>query len=75
MKYTQLMPKDSPEGAICDVAGCEEPGERSISGKKVIDAGVILKDENAKKAQLCKVHYRDFKKATKKDRELDKLNW
>lgn len=71
----QIMSKDSPEGAICDVAGCDEVAERSITGKKVIDAGISLKDKDLKKAQLCKNHYRDYKKATKKDRELDKLNW
>jgi len=75
MHIIQIMPKDSPEGSVCDVAGCDEAAERSIAGKKVIDAGLNLKDKNAKKAQLCKNHYRDYKKATKKDRELDKLNW
>lgn len=70
-----IMSKDSSEDAVCDVAGCDEEAERSIAAKKVIDAGLSLKDKNLKKAQLCKNHYRDFKKATKKDRELDKLNW
>ncbi|MGE4274708.1 MAG: hypothetical protein AB7E27_01440 [Candidatus Methanomethylophilaceae archaeon] len=68
------MVKDGA-GGVCDVAGCEEAAERSIATKKVTDSGLPLKDEGIKKVGLCKNHYREYKKATKKDRELDKLSW
>ncbi|MDD3398014.1 MAG: hypothetical protein PHW93_00230 [Candidatus Methanomethylophilaceae archaeon] len=68
------MENSSVEG-VCDVNGCEAESERSIAVKKVIEAGLPLKNESIKKVQLCKQHYKEFKKTTKKDRELDKLGW
>lgn len=63
------------EEGICDVSGCEAVAERSITIKKVLESNLPLKNENIKKVSLCKNHYKEFKKSTKKDRELDKLGW
>ena len=57
----------------CHVSGCGEDSERSISRKKVKDAmDWSLKGED-KRAQLCKTHYREFKKATKEERKIESL--
>ena len=57
----------------CHVSGCDQDSERSISRKKVKDAmSWTLKGED-KRAQLCKSHYREFKKATKEDRKLEAI--
>ncbi len=57
----------------CDVAGCAEAAERSLSRKKVKDAmDWSLKGED-KRTKLCKTHYRDFKKATKEERKIESL--
>ena len=57
----------------CDISGCDDTGERSMSRKKVKDAlDKKLKGEG-KRVQLCKAHYREFKKATKEDRKLEQL--
>lgn len=65
--------ESEPKG--CDVLGCSEPYERSISSKKVETAGLDIADGVGKRAHLCKKHYREFKKKMKKDRELESLGW
>lgn len=59
-------------GETCDVIGCREPAHRAISAKNVAKAGLKVKKERGK-VHLCKEHYKEYKKATKKDRELDRL--
>ncbi|MEM0135830.1 MAG: hypothetical protein QXU18_11520 [Thermoplasmatales archaeon] len=57
----------------CDVAGCSNPKVRTI-GRKSVEKIFTLKS-NGTKAHLCREHYKQYKKATKKDREIDRLNW
>jgi hypothetical protein len=59
----------------CDVSGCQEVAERSISTKKAKGILTLSVDKKERKAHLCKNHYKEFKKATKKDRTLDRLAW
>ncbi len=59
----------------CSVSGCDEPAIKSVSWKEANEkAGLGLKSGNGR-AHLCKSHYRAFKKATKTDRELERLAW
>jgi hypothetical protein len=58
----------------CGVAGCNSTAVRSISAKKVEGSGLSIERKTGN-VHLCKEHYREFKKATKKDRELDRLGW
>ncbi|NLN71947.1 MAG: hypothetical protein GX137_04055 [Thermoplasmatales archaeon] len=58
------MSRDSAEH-ICDVQGCTDKAERSISGKKVEMTDLALKSEGIRQDHLCKTHYREFKKETK----------
>jgi hypothetical protein len=63
----------SKDKGTCAVLKCEEPAIRSISAKK---AGKILKlgtGPREKKAHLCKEHYKEFRKATKRDRKYEML--
>ncbi len=55
----------------CGVSGCGKPAERSISKQAAEDAGLKLADENARRAHLCKDHYKQYKKASKTDRKLE----
>jgi len=59
----------------CDVSGCSKEAERSISMKQVKDTKLSVKPECTRSAHLCKDHYREFKKETKKDRKLQKLGY
>ena len=58
---------------ICQVSGCSAEAERSMPRKKVkeaLDKG--LKGEG-KRVQICKPHYREYKKATKDERKMEAL--
>lgn len=81
-KKEEAKPEDVPEPAalkkqkvkICDVSGCSEPSVRTVSGEKARDAGLSV-SRSLRKVHLCKKHYKEYKKATKKDRELERLGW
>lgn len=60
---------------ICDVSGCSKEAERSISGKKVKDSSLTLNSKELRSVHLCKEHYREFKKETKKDRKIENLGY
>jgi len=66
--------KQESEEVRCEVSGCRADAARSISAKKVGDSGLSISKKMGN-VHLCKEHYREFKKATKKDRELDRLGW
>lgn len=57
----------------CDVKGCDRDAERSINANRVEAAGLNLSDVEGGSAHLCREHYREFKKKSKKDRELERL--
>jgi len=67
-------PKEEEKEAedTCDVTGCSKPAYRSISAKNASKAGLKVKKERGK-AHLCHDHYKEYKKATKKERELERL--
>ena len=67
--------REAPEQ--CSVSGCKETGERSVASKKYQGAmpGVALNGEVGRRVHLCRRHYRDFRKKTKEERELDRLSW
>jgi hypothetical protein len=46
---------------------------RSIASDKVKAAGLKVGDD--KRAYLCKEHYKEYKKKTKKDKTLDKWRY
>jgi hypothetical protein len=58
------------KGAKCTVTGCEKDAIRSLPAEKVTGAG--LKVGEARRAYLCKEHYKEYKKGTKKERMLEK---
>lgn len=55
----------------CDVVGCDKPAERSFNIKQVAKTSLSLKSNDLRQVHLCKDHYKEFKKQTKTDRELD----
>ena len=61
------------KGAKCSVSGCGKEAVRSISADKVKLAG--LRVDNEKRAYLCREHYREYKKKTKKDKQLERWRY
>ena len=62
------------KGAKCSVAGCDEDGVRSLSTSKVEGTGLSIPSDS-KKTVLCKEHYKEWKKATKEDREVERARY
>jgi len=62
------------KGAQCNVDGCSNEGARSLNTAKIEQAGLRLKSAG-KKAVLCKEHYKEWKKETKDDRELERSRY
>jgi hypothetical protein len=58
------------KGVKCSITGCDKDAVRSLPAGRVTAAG--MKIGVARRAYLCKEHYKEYKKATKKDRTLEK---
>lgn len=57
------------KGTKCSVANCGEDAIRSINGAKAKTAGL---DVEGRRAYICKTHYKEYKKGSKKDRQIEK---
>jgi len=62
------------KGAKCNVSGCDDDGVRSINSSKVENAGLEL-SASGKKTVLCKTHYKEYKKESKDDRDLERARY
>lgn len=58
------------KGVSCSVQDCEVTAIKSLSFEKVKKAGLKVKEE--RKAYLCREHYKEFKKKSRKDRMVDR---
>jgi hypothetical protein len=56
------------------VAGCSREAARSFSTEKAKSAGLNV-SSGEKRAYLCKEHYKEFKKKTKKDKTVEKWRY
>ncbi len=62
------------KGAKCSVDGCTNDGVRSLNTTKVEKAGLRI-ISTGKKTVLCKQHSKEYKKASKDDRELERARY
>ncbi|MGD2201114.1 MAG: hypothetical protein PVJ38_05755 [Candidatus Bathyarchaeota archaeon] len=60
------------KGKKCTVTNCGEEAVRSISGPKVKKAGL---DVEGRRAYLCKAHYKEYKKRSKKARKIERWRY
>ncbi|OIR15660.1 MAG: hypothetical protein BEU04_01800 [Marine Group III euryarchaeote CG-Bathy1] len=69
-----MSPNKENNTASCDVVGCSLDVKRSISSSKIKNTlSSVTLSSSSRKAKLCKIHYKEFKKASKKDRKLEML--
>jgi hypothetical protein len=61
------------KGVRCSIEGCEIEATRSLPVEKVTAAG--LKAQGTRRVYLCRGHYKEYKKATKKEKMLDKWRY
>jgi len=72
-RFLFMADKNEAKGTeVCNVKECGKPAERSVSGDSAIGAKLNV-DEDLKRVHLCKDHYKQYKKSTKKDRLLENL--
>ena len=62
------------KGVKCSVSGCNKDAVRSLSTGKTKSAGLNV-DSSEKRVYLCKEHYKEFKKKTKKDKTIEKWRY
>ncbi len=62
------------KGVKCSVSGCSREAARSVSSDKAKTAGLNV-GSGEKRAYLCKEHYKELKKKTKKDKTLEKWRY
>ncbi len=62
------------KGQKCSVVGCSREAERSIPVDKARAAGLNV-GSGEKRAYLCKEHYKEYKKKSKKDKTLEKWRY
>jgi hypothetical protein len=62
------------KGAKCSVTGCGLDGIRSLNASKVEGTGLNI-PPGSKKTILCKDHYKEWKKATKDDRDVERARF
>jgi len=62
------------KGAKCNVDSCDQDGARSLNTSKVENAGLRV-TSSGKKTVLCKEHYKEYKKESKDDRDLERARF
>lgn len=62
------------KGINCSAANCSNEAERSIS-KINMKTGSLTLNSESKRVYLCKSHYRDWKKSTKNDRNIERARF
>jgi len=62
------------KGVKCSVSGCSKEAARSLSVEKAKSSGLNL-GNNERRAYLCKEHYKEYKKKTKKNKLIDKWRY
>jgi hypothetical protein len=62
------------KGAKCNISGCDDDGVRSINTSKVDNAGLRV-ESSGKKTVLCKAHYKEYKKESKDERDLERARY
>ncbi len=53
--------------------GCNESAARSLSKNKLAESNLDTADD--RRVYLCREHYKQWKKSTKKAEDLERLRW
>lgn len=61
------------KGVKCSVSGCGEEAVRSLSSARIKSAG--LKTESGRRGYLCKEHYKEYKKKTRKEKKVEQWRY
>ncbi|MFC1486673.1 hypothetical protein ACFLRN_03145 [Thermoproteota archaeon] len=59
------------KGIKCSIKSCDKDSIRSLPRDKVSAAG-LKADDGTRRSYLCRDHYKEYKKGSKKDKLLEK---
>lgn len=62
------------KGVRCDVRGCSNLAERSISKQQIVTANLSI-DADKRRVYLCHEHYKEWKKSVKGERSIERARW
>ncbi|MDV3293685.1 MAG: hypothetical protein LYZ70_05390 [Nitrososphaerales archaeon] len=62
------------KGAGCNITGCPNKAERSLSRQQLSGSGLTAGGEG-RRVFMCHEHYKTWKKATKKSKSLERARW
>ncbi len=62
------------KGVKCSMSNCSKEAVRSVSTGKAKSAGLNFASSE-KRVYLCREHYKEFKKKTKKDKTIEKWRY
>jgi hypothetical protein len=63
------------KGVNCSIQDCDRSADRSITGSKARMASDLDIDSSGRRVYLCKTHYKEWKRATKEDRDNERARW
>jgi len=61
------------KGVNCSVVGCSAKAEISLPADRV--SRYLNVSKESRRAYLCKPHYKEFKRASKKEREMERARY
>lgn len=61
------------KGIGCSVIGCNESAVRSVNKNKT--AGSDIKTTGERQVYLCRDHYKDLKKSSKSQDDIERIRW
>jgi len=62
------------KGVKCSISSCNKEAVRSVSTEKAKSTGLNFASSE-KRVYLCRDHYKEFKKKTKKDKTIEKWRY
>jgi hypothetical protein len=60
-------------GIGCSVVGCSESAVRSINKNKITESDI--KTTGERRVYLCRDHYKELKKTSKPQDDIERLRW
>jgi hypothetical protein len=58
---------------MCQVSGCKEESVKTVPSS--LAAKVFSLSTDSTKVHLCRTHYKEYKKATKEERRIERADW
>jgi|TARA_Y100000310_G_C20400045_1_gene676962 hypothetical protein len=61
------------KGINCSAKGCSESAVKSLSKNKLVGSDIEIVGE--RRVYLCKNHYKELKKSSKKEDDVERIRW